>query len=188
MATLVSSLANYTATVEAPVDPDAAEAGKGKGSPKLGTLAGVYFPCMQNIFGVILFIRMTWIIGTAGVVQGFFIIAMCCTCVSTASRSQNPCKPIVMRGQFQRRSLLLRAIDRTRREFDGPAFVGDGSRWRGSMSLSAGECVHAETKPQSARVLHSLGIRLGAVPMERVQVAPRCPALPSALTGAVMRL
>ena len=82
VATLVSSLANYTATVEAPVDPDAAEQGKGKPSPKLGTLAGVYFPCMQNIFGVILFIRMTWIIGTAGVVQGFLIIAMCCTCVS----------------------------------------------------------------------------------------------------------
>ena len=82
MATLVSSLANYSATVTAPADPDAAD--KPKSSPKLGTLAGVYFPCMQNIFGVILFIRMTWIIGTAGIIQGFFIITMCCTCVSSA--------------------------------------------------------------------------------------------------------
>ena len=81
VATMVSSLANYSATVTAPAVPDAAD--KAKASPKLGTLAGVYFPCMQNIFGVILFIRMTWIIGTAGVIQGFFIILMCCTCVST---------------------------------------------------------------------------------------------------------
>lgn len=81
VATLVSSLANYSATVQAPEDPDAADKPK-KSSPKLGTLAGVYFPCMQNIFGVILFIRLTWVIGTAGIVQGFFIIFICCCCVS----------------------------------------------------------------------------------------------------------
>jgi potassium/chloride transporter 4/5/6 len=80
VATLVSSLANYSATVQAPTDPDAPD--KAKSSPKLGTLAGVYFPCMQNIFGVILFIRLTWIIGTAGIVQGFCLVTMCCTCVS----------------------------------------------------------------------------------------------------------
>ena len=80
MATLVSSLANYSATVQAPTDPDAPD--KAKATPKLGTLAGVYFPCMQNIFGVILFIRFTWIIGTAGIVQGFLLVTMCCTCVS----------------------------------------------------------------------------------------------------------
>jgi len=33
---------------------------------KLGTLMGVYLPCVQNIFGVILFIRMPWIVGLAG--------------------------------------------------------------------------------------------------------------------------
>lgn len=86
VATLVSSLANYSATAPAPsetADPaDGAAREKPKSSPKLGTLAGVYFPCMQNIFGVILFIRMTWIIGTAGIVQAFFLVAMCCTCVS----------------------------------------------------------------------------------------------------------
>lgn len=81
VATLVSSLANYSATVQAPTDPDAADKPK-KASPKLGTLAGVYFPCMQNIFGVILFIRLTWIIGTAGVIQGFLLVTLCCTCVS----------------------------------------------------------------------------------------------------------
>ncbi|KAI9564397.1 hypothetical protein GHT06_008136 [Daphnia sinensis] len=87
VATLVSSLANYSATVQAPTDPDAPD--KPKSSPKLGTLAGVYFPCMQNIFGVILFIRMTWIIGTAGIVQGFCIITMCCTCTMLTAISMS---------------------------------------------------------------------------------------------------
>jgi len=79
VATMVSSLANYSATVTAPTDPDAPDK-TAEESPKLGTLTGVFFPCLQNIFGVILFIRMTWIIGTAGIVQGFFIIGLCCTC------------------------------------------------------------------------------------------------------------
>jgi len=79
VATLASSLANYSATVTVPTDPDAPDKAA-KESPKLGTLTGVFFPCLQNIFGVILFIRMTWIIGTAGVIQGFFIITLCCTC------------------------------------------------------------------------------------------------------------
>ena len=81
MATLVSSLANYSATAPPPVNPDA-DPSKKKPSPKLGTLAGVYFPCMQNIFGVILFIRLTWIIGVAGIFQGFCLVTVCCSCVS----------------------------------------------------------------------------------------------------------
>jgi len=48
----------------------------------MGTLMGVYLPCLQNIFGVILFLRLTWIVGTAGVVQSFLIVLMCCSCVS----------------------------------------------------------------------------------------------------------
>ncbi|KAG1712135.1 Solute carrier family 12 member 4 [Nymphon striatum] len=48
---------------------------------QMGTLMGVYLPCIQNIFGVILFIRMTWIVGTAGVFQAFVIILICC-CVT----------------------------------------------------------------------------------------------------------
>ena len=36
---------------------------------KLGTLIGVYCPTIQNIFGVILFIRMSWIVGVCGIYQ-----------------------------------------------------------------------------------------------------------------------
>lgn len=43
---------------------------------------GVYLPTLQNILGVILFLRLTWIVGTAGVGQALLIVLLCCTCVS----------------------------------------------------------------------------------------------------------
>ncbi|VDP10862.1 unnamed protein product [Heligmosomoides polygyrus] len=43
----------------------------------MGTVMGVFFPCIQNIFGVLFFIRMTWIVGTAGIVQSFFVVLTC---------------------------------------------------------------------------------------------------------------
>ncbi|KAG8543665.1 hypothetical protein GDO81_024060 [Engystomops pustulosus] len=54
----------------------------GMESPNMGTLMGVYLPCLQNILGVILFLRLTWIVGTAGVLQTLLIVFICCCCVS----------------------------------------------------------------------------------------------------------
>lgn len=72
-------MANYSAAIQTgPTDPDA----KPVVSANLGTLMGVYLPCIQNIFGVILFIRMTWIVGTAGAIEGFFVVFMGCIVVS----------------------------------------------------------------------------------------------------------
>ena len=90
MASAISSLANYSAAIPAgPSDPDAKPVVKAN----LGTLTGVYLPCIQNIFGVILFIRMTWIVGTAGAVQGFFVVFLGCCVVSyvfgSGSRESN---------------------------------------------------------------------------------------------------
>uniref|UniRef100_A0A665TAJ6 Solute carrier family 12 member 5b n=1 Tax=Echeneis naucrates TaxID=173247 RepID=A0A665TAJ6_ECHNA len=48
-------------------------------APQLGTLMGVYLPCIQNIFGVILFLRMTWMVGVGGVLGSFIIVFMCCS-------------------------------------------------------------------------------------------------------------
>lgn len=76
--TLISSLANYSNTIPAPTDPDAKPA---PASARMGTLIGVYLPCIQNIFGVILFIRLTWVVGTAGAIYGFLIV-LCCCCVT----------------------------------------------------------------------------------------------------------
>lgn len=56
-------------------------------APRMGTFIGVYLPCLQNILGVILFLRLTWIVGAAGVLESFLIVAMCCTCVSVLSWS-----------------------------------------------------------------------------------------------------
>jgi hypothetical protein len=44
----------------------------------LGTLAGVFLPCMQNILGIILFLRLSWIVGQAGVGMTLGIVCMCC--------------------------------------------------------------------------------------------------------------
>lgn len=47
----------------------------------MGTVMGVYLPCMQNILGVILFLRMTWLVGIGGVLGTFLIVFMCCSTV-----------------------------------------------------------------------------------------------------------
>ncbi|XP_010132027.1 PREDICTED: solute carrier family 12 member 7-like, partial [Buceros rhinoceros silvestris] len=57
--------------------------------PRMGTFIGVYLPCLQNILGVILFLRLTWIVGTAGVLESFIIVFMCCTCTMLTAISMS---------------------------------------------------------------------------------------------------
>ncbi|XP_017574692.1 solute carrier family 12 member 7-like isoform X2 [Pygocentrus nattereri] len=82
---LLNKLANYTNLTQGVVDHEKAESEDGvkrvaiKG-PQMGTFIGVYLPCMQNILGVILFLRLTWIVGTAGILGSFTIVFMCCAC------------------------------------------------------------------------------------------------------------
>lgn len=64
-------------------------------SPGMGTLIGVYLPCLQNILGVILFLRLTWIVGAAGVLESLLIVSMCCICVSGLGRSPG-CAPSLL--------------------------------------------------------------------------------------------
>jgi len=72
----INSIASYSSSIQqAPEDPNQKPVEKAN----LGTLMGVYLPCIQNIFGVILFIRMTWIIGTCGVIESFLVVLVCCT-------------------------------------------------------------------------------------------------------------
>ncbi|CAO4373486.1 unnamed protein product [Caenorhabditis nigoni] len=72
--TMLRKLSVYNATeatsVEADEKPKAAAA-------KMGTIMGVFLPCLQNIFGVLFFIRLAWIIGTAGIFQAFFVVLTC---------------------------------------------------------------------------------------------------------------
>ncbi|MGH0186334.1 UNVERIFIED_CONTAM: hypothetical protein FKN15_021207 [Acipenser sinensis] len=52
----------------------AKEANEGKGVVKFGWIKGVLVRCMLNIWGVMLFIRMTWIVGQAGIALSCAII------------------------------------------------------------------------------------------------------------------
>ncbi|KNA12276.1 hypothetical protein SOVF_127480 [Spinacia oleracea] len=47
---------------------------------KLGTMMGVFLPCLQNILGIIYYIRFTWIVGMAGIGGSLFLVSFCCMC------------------------------------------------------------------------------------------------------------
>ncbi|KAF7711478.1 solute carrier family 12 member 5 isoform X2 [Silurus meridionalis] len=84
VSSLLSSLANYSNLPQGSKEHEEAENNEGSRkkpvqAPQMGTLMGVYFPCMQNILGVILFLRMTWMVGIGGVIESFIIVLMCCS-------------------------------------------------------------------------------------------------------------
>ncbi|XP_041825803.1 solute carrier family 12 member 2 isoform X2 [Melanotaenia boesemani] len=60
-----------------PAEESAAkEAAEPKGVVKFGWIKGVLVRCMLNIWGVMLFIRMTWIVGQAGIALSCVIVCM----------------------------------------------------------------------------------------------------------------
>ncbi|CAG0880541.1 unnamed protein product [Darwinula stevensoni] len=68
VAAFLSSLGDYSATIEAaPADPDS-KSHQAKGGAQMGTLIGVYLPCMQNIFGTLLTSISMSAVATNGVV------------------------------------------------------------------------------------------------------------------------
>ncbi|XP_036388906.1 solute carrier family 12 member 5b [Megalops cyprinoides] len=84
VSSLLSSLANYSNLPQGSKEHEEAENNeesrkKPIKAPQMGTLMGVYLPCLQNIFGVILFLRMTWVVGIGGVMGSFIIVFMCCS-------------------------------------------------------------------------------------------------------------
>ncbi|XP_033838068.1 solute carrier family 12 member 7-like isoform X1 [Periophthalmus magnuspinnatus] len=83
VSSLLSKLANYTNLTQGVREHEEYEDGVRKVTatvPPMGTFIGVYLPCMQNILGVILFIRLAWIVGTAGILGSFAIVSICCIC------------------------------------------------------------------------------------------------------------
>uniref|UniRef100_A0A3Q3EF29 Solute carrier family 12 member 6 n=1 Tax=Labrus bergylta TaxID=56723 RepID=A0A3Q3EF29_9LABR len=90
VSSLLNRLANYTNLTQGAKEHEEAESiGEKKKSPQMGTFMGVYLPCLQNIFGVILFLRLTWVVGTAGVLQGLVIVLMCCCCTMLTAISMS---------------------------------------------------------------------------------------------------
>ena len=43
---------------------------------KFGWMDGVLMKCLLNIWGVMLYLRLTWVIGQAGMIEGLFIIGI----------------------------------------------------------------------------------------------------------------
>ncbi|XP_071722484.1 cation-chloride cotransporter 1-like isoform X3 [Rutidosis leptorrhynchoides] len=54
---------------------------------KLGTMMGVLVPCLQNILGIIYYIRFTWIVGMAGIGESLLLVAFCGLCTFLTSIS-----------------------------------------------------------------------------------------------------
>ena len=43
---------------------------------KLGWIQGVFIPVLLNIWGVMLFLRLTWVVGQAGILESLLIIGI----------------------------------------------------------------------------------------------------------------
>uniref|UniRef100_UPI0037E7332D solute carrier family 12 member 4 n=1 Tax=Semicossyphus pulcher TaxID=241346 RepID=UPI0037E7332D len=94
VSSLLSRLVSYTNITQGAKEheeEESAQASRRKTpkSPNMGTLMGVYLPCLQNIFGVILFLRLTWIVGMAGIMQSLLIVLMCCSCTMLTAISMS---------------------------------------------------------------------------------------------------
>ncbi|CAL8243370.1 unnamed protein product [Lota lota] len=94
VSSFLSRLVNYTNITQGAREHEEEESAnisrrKAPKAPNMGTLMGVYLPCLQNIFGVILFLRLTWIVGTAGIAQSLIIVLMCCSCTMLTAISMS---------------------------------------------------------------------------------------------------
>ncbi|XP_072526754.1 solute carrier family 12 member 6-like [Salminus brasiliensis] len=93
VSSLLSRLANYTNLTQGAREHEEAESigekRKASKAPQMGTFMGVYLPCLQNIFGVILFLRLTWVVGTAGILQALCIVFICCCCTMLTAISMS---------------------------------------------------------------------------------------------------
>uniref|UniRef100_A0A1A8P6W8 Solute carrier family 12 (Potassium/chloride transporters), member 7 n=1 Tax=Nothobranchius rachovii TaxID=451742 RepID=A0A1A8P6W8_9TELE len=94
VSSLLNKLANYTNLSQGAHEHEEADENEGPKkktvkSPQMGTFMGVYLPCLQNILGVILFLRLTWIVGTAGILQSLVIVGMCCSCTMLTAISMS---------------------------------------------------------------------------------------------------
>ena len=67
---------------KAPDNPEGVQVSAG-----LSTLSGVYLPCCQNILGVIVFLRLAWLVGEGGGVESFQIVFTCCLITFTTAIS-----------------------------------------------------------------------------------------------------
>ncbi|XP_036338129.1 bumetanide-sensitive sodium-(potassium)-chloride cotransporter-like isoform X2 [Rhagoletis pomonella] len=81
-----ATLTGKSASLSRNQDP---EAGNMNGAFKFGWIKGVLIRCLLNIWGVMLFLRLSWVVGQAGIIEGFILIltTTVVTCVTSLSMS-----------------------------------------------------------------------------------------------------
>ncbi|XP_039049453.1 cation-chloride cotransporter 1-like isoform X2 [Hibiscus syriacus] len=47
---------------------------------KMGTMMGVFVPCLQSILGIIYYIRFSWIVGMGGIGESLLLVSLCGLC------------------------------------------------------------------------------------------------------------
>ena len=92
----VDGLSDVDAAEETELDPPGGEGGVvlPKGPKLFGTFAGVFTPTLLTILGVIMYLRLGWVVGNAGLLGGLLIIALAngitlCTGLSLSSIATN---------------------------------------------------------------------------------------------------
>ncbi|XP_017477312.1 PREDICTED: solute carrier family 12 member 2-like isoform X2 [Rhagoletis zephyria] len=81
-----ATLTGKSASLSRNQDPEAANM---NGAFKFGWIKGVLIRCLLNIWGVMLFLRLSWVVGQAGIIEGFILIltTTVVTCVTSLSMS-----------------------------------------------------------------------------------------------------
>ena len=71
------------------VNEEDSDKGNEKKAIKFGWFEGVYLRCLLGIWGVMLFLRLTWVVGQCGMLEGFgvIILANIVTGITTISMS-----------------------------------------------------------------------------------------------------
>ena len=68
------TMMNNKETTDSPTDVEGNKSGK---VIKFGWIEGVYMRCLLNIWGVMLFLRLTWVIGQCGIWEGLVCMTLC---------------------------------------------------------------------------------------------------------------
>ena len=83
---------------------DSEESEKEVKSLKFGWFEGVYMRCLLNIWGVMLFLRLTWVVGQAGILEGIGVLVLSnlVTTITTISMSA-----VSTNGQIKVHKIIL---------------------------------------------------------------------------------
>ena len=78
-----------------------------KAQTKFGWIKGVLVPCLLNIWGVMLFLRLTWVVGQAGIGLSTLIILLSASVTTLTSISMSA---ICTNGQIKGGMILFLVI------------------------------------------------------------------------------